>query len=145
MKLRYKVLNGILVVLLVAVGSLAFVISRTDDCPNSPVLAGDTVTMKAIVRRCYGSADVLEYVDVPVPTPAANEVLIKVKAAAVNPLDWHYMRGSPYLMRLGTGLGSPDVQRLGEQDEQDAVQDLVAQFHSSTSLAARCCSTNRSD
>ncbi len=113
MKLRYKVLNGILFVLLAAVGSLAFVISRTDDCPDAPVLAGDTVTMKAIVRRCYGSADVLEYVDVPVPTPAANEVLIKVKAAAVNPLDWHYMRGSPYLMRLGTGLGSPDVQRLG--------------------------------
>ncbi|MDJ0698883.1 MAG: NAD(P)-dependent alcohol dehydrogenase [Woeseiaceae bacterium] len=113
MKLRYKVLNGILVVLLVAVGSLAFIISRTDDCPDAPVLAGDTVTMKAIVRRCYGSADVLEYVDVAIPEPAANEVLIKVKAAAVNPLDWHYMRGSPYLMRLGTGLGSPDMERLG--------------------------------
>ncbi len=78
MKLRYKIVNGVLVVLLVAVGSLAFVISRTDDCPDAPVLAGDTMTMKAIVRRCYGSADVLEYVDVAIPEPAANEVLIKV-------------------------------------------------------------------
>jgi NADPH:quinone reductase-like Zn-dependent oxidoreductase len=42
-----------------------------------------------------------------------DQVLVKVHAAAVNPLDWHYMRGSPYIMRLGTGLGAPDEPRLG--------------------------------
>ncbi len=113
MKLRYKILNGVLVVLLVAIASLAFVISRTDECPPAPAIAGDAVTMKGIVRRCYGGAELLEYTDVLKPVPAPNEVLIKVKAAAVNPLDWHYMRGSPYLMRLGSGLGAPDDSRLG--------------------------------
>ncbi len=113
MKLRYKVINGILVVLLLAIASLAVVISRTEECPPTPALAGDTLTMKAIRGRCYGSADVLEYVDIEKPEPAPDEVLVKVKAAAVNPLDWHYMRGSPYLMRLASGLGSPDETRLG--------------------------------
>ncbi|MCH7834661.1 MAG: NAD(P)-dependent alcohol dehydrogenase [Proteobacteria bacterium] len=69
--------------------------------------------MKAIVYRCYGSADVLGFEDVEKPTPADDEVLVKVVAASVNPLDWHYMRGSPYLMRLGIGLGAPNDTSLG--------------------------------
>jgi NADPH:quinone reductase-like Zn-dependent oxidoreductase len=47
------------------------------------------------------------------PVPAANEVLVRVKAAAVNPLDWHYLRGEPYFMRLESGLGAPDNTRMG--------------------------------
>ncbi|MCH8308244.1 MAG: NAD(P)-dependent alcohol dehydrogenase [Proteobacteria bacterium] len=69
--------------------------------------------MKAIVYRCYGSPDVLEFEDVDKPTPADDEVLVKVHAAAVNPLDWHYMRGSPYIMRLGVGLGAPTRTSMG--------------------------------
>ncbi|MCH7502025.1 MAG: NAD(P)-dependent alcohol dehydrogenase [Proteobacteria bacterium] len=69
--------------------------------------------MKAIVYRCYGSADVLGFEDVEKPTPADDEVLVKVVAASVNPLDWHYMRGSPYFMRLGIGLGAPNDTSLG--------------------------------
>jgi len=69
--------------------------------------------MKAIVYRCYGSPDVLELEDIEKPTAGDNDVLVKIRAAAVNPLDWHYMRGSPYIMRLGSGLGSPDDTRLG--------------------------------
>jgi NADPH:quinone reductase-like Zn-dependent oxidoreductase len=69
--------------------------------------------MSAIVYRCYGSPDVLALEDVPKPMPGENEVLVEVKAASVNPLDWHYMRGSPYFMRLATGIGSPDDIRLG--------------------------------
>ena len=69
--------------------------------------------MKAIVYRCYGSPDVLEFEDVEKPTPADDEVLVKVHAASVNPLDWHFMRGSPYIMRLGTGLGAPNSASMG--------------------------------
>ncbi|MCH8058201.1 MAG: NAD(P)-dependent alcohol dehydrogenase [Proteobacteria bacterium] len=69
--------------------------------------------MKAIVYRCYGSPDVLEFEDIEKPTPADDEVLVKVVAASVNPLDWHYMRGSPYIMRLLAGLGAPNDARMG--------------------------------
>ena len=69
--------------------------------------------MKAIVYRCYGSPDVLRLEDVARPVPADNEVLVKVHAASVNPLDWHYVRGKPYVMRLDAGLGAPKIPRLG--------------------------------
>ena len=69
--------------------------------------------MKAIRYREYGSPDVLEYVDVETPVPGATEVLISVRAAAANPLDWHFMRGRPYIVRLGAGPGSPKDPRLG--------------------------------
>jgi len=69
--------------------------------------------MQAIEYRCYGSPDVLELADIEKPTPADDEVLVKIQAASVNPLDWHYMRGSPYIMRLGTGIGAPTRTRMG--------------------------------
>lgn len=69
--------------------------------------------MKAVVYSCYGSPDVLELADVAKPDPADDELLVRIKAAAVNPLDWHYMRGSPYFMRLMSGLGAPTITRLG--------------------------------
>ena len=51
--------------------------------------------------------------DIEKPTPTDNEVLVKVHAASVNPLDWHYMRGKPYLMRMEAGVGTPSNPRLG--------------------------------
>src|SRR5690242_7523928 len=69
--------------------------------------------MKAIVRRAYGAADVLSLDDIDTPMPAGDEVLIRVRAAAVNPLDWHFMRGTPYLMRMQSGLRRPTNVRLG--------------------------------
>ena len=58
--------------------------------------------MKGFVYDRYGSANVLRWENLPQPLPAAGEVLINVRAAALNPLDWHYMRGTPYGLRLGT-------------------------------------------
>jgi len=113
MKLRYKIANGILIVLALALTSLAILLRYESDCEPAPAVAGDAELMKAITYRCYGSADVLELEEVEKPTPADNEVLVKVRAAAVNPLDWHYMRGSPYPMRLATGIGAPSDTRLG--------------------------------
>ena len=113
MKLRYKIALGLLIFMALGLSSLALVLSHHSDCPPAPVLSENTEQMKAIVYRCYGPPEVLEYGNVEKPTPADNEVLVKVHAAAVNPLDWHYMRGSPYLMRLMTGLGAPTDTRFG--------------------------------
>ena len=54
--------------------------------------------MKAIVYRNYGSPDVLHIEEVEKPTPLDDEVLIKVRAAAANPMDYHFMSGV-YIMR----------------------------------------------
>jgi NADPH:quinone reductase-like Zn-dependent oxidoreductase len=69
--------------------------------------------MKAIAQDRYGPPDVLELRDVPKPTPGDNEVLVRVQAAAVNALDWHYMRGDPYVARLSMGLRGPKVRIRG--------------------------------
>ncbi len=113
MKLRYKVAGGILIFMAVAISSLALVLSHNSACGPAPAVADETELMKAIVYRCYGSPDVLEFADVEKPTPADDEVLVKIVAASVNPLDWHYMRGSPYIMRLGSGLGAPNRTSMG--------------------------------
>jgi len=69
--------------------------------------------MQAIVYCDYGTAEVLRLEDVAKPMPGDDEILVRVHAAGVNPLDWHYMRGTPYLMRLGSGLRKPKDTRLG--------------------------------
>ena len=63
--------------------------------------------MKAIVQRRFGSPDVLTLEEVDKPVPRDDEVLVRVRAAAVNIGDWHLMRGIPYVMRLGLGLRKP--------------------------------------
>jgi NADPH:quinone reductase-like Zn-dependent oxidoreductase len=113
MKLRYKILGGILLFFAVALSALALTLSHTSACEPATEVSGQSELMKAIVYRCYGSPDVLELADVEKPVPADDELLVKIHAASVNPLDWHYMRGSPYLMRLATGLGAPDDSSMG--------------------------------
>lgn len=113
MKLRYKILIGLLTVIATAFLALALALSYTADCEPAPAIETGTETMQAIRARCYGSADVLTLETVPKPVPGADEVLVRVKAAAVNPLDYHYMRGSPYLMRLAAGIGRPKDFRSG--------------------------------
>jgi NADPH:quinone reductase-like Zn-dependent oxidoreductase len=66
--------------------------------------------MKAIVYGRYGGPDVLRLADIPTPKPKDNEVLVKVRAASVNPIDFHQMRGH---IRLLTGLTAPKQQVLG--------------------------------
>ena len=69
--------------------------------------------MQAIIYRRYGPPDVLEYEELENPIPAQGEVLIQVRAASVNPYDWHLLRGTPTFIRLFTGLRSPKSPRLG--------------------------------
>jgi NADPH:quinone reductase-like Zn-dependent oxidoreductase len=69
--------------------------------------------MKAIVYTEYGPPDVLQLKEVEKPTPKENEVLVRVHAASVNPLDWHYLRAEPFLMRLTAGFLRPKNTILG--------------------------------
>jgi NADPH:quinone reductase-like Zn-dependent oxidoreductase len=109
-KLRYKVLGVTGVALVVA---LAAALSHDSPCLAAPPLAAGTPSMKAIVYRCYGSPDVLKLENIAKPAPADDRVLVKVQAASVNPLDWHYMRGKPYIMRADAGLGTPNSIHMG--------------------------------
>ena len=70
--------------------------------------------IKAIVYHEFGSPDVLRLEEVEKPVPNDNQLLIKVRAVSVNPLDWHFMEGTPYIGRpLAFGFLKPTVTRLG--------------------------------
>jgi NADPH:quinone reductase-like Zn-dependent oxidoreductase len=69
--------------------------------------------MKAIVYDEYGSPDVLELRDIGKPLVEDKEVLVRIHAASINRLDWHLMRGSPYIARLQAGLRKPKEGVLG--------------------------------
>ena len=87
--------------------------------------------MKAIVCTKYGPPDVLQLKEVEKPTPKDNEVFVKVHAASVNPLDWHFMRGEPFLVRLMLGgLLKPKKKILGADiaGRVEAVGRNVKQF-----------------
>ncbi|MGW7378162.1 NAD(P)-dependent alcohol dehydrogenase [Streptomyces sp. NPDC054794] len=63
--------------------------------------------MKAVVQDRYGAPDVLQLRNVDRPVPGDDEVLVRVRAAALNAYDWHLMRGDPYVARLALGLRAP--------------------------------------
>jgi len=86
--------------------------------------------MKAIVQDVYGSPDVMRLEEVALPPIGADGVLVRVRAAAVNPLDWHFMRGEPYLLRLISGLRKPKrrIQGVDVAGEVEAVGADVRQF-----------------
>ena len=86
--------------------------------------------MRAAVYSRYGPPDVVRIKDVETPVPKDDEVLLRVRAASVNPYDWHFMRGKPYAMRIQTGLLKPKVTRLGVDvaGQVEAVGRKVTQF-----------------
>jgi NADPH:quinone reductase-like Zn-dependent oxidoreductase len=69
--------------------------------------------VKAIVCPRYGGPEVLRLAEVERPVPADTEVLVRVRAASVNPMDVHFMRGKPALARLFLGLRRPKHDRAG--------------------------------
>src|SRR5437879_8778100 len=86
--------------------------------------------MKAAIYTSYGPPDVVRIADVEKPVPKGDEVLIKVRAASVNPLDWRLMKGEPSVIRimprlLKMPIGRPGVDVAGEIE---AVGSKVTQF-----------------
>ncbi|MEX1091518.1 MAG: NAD(P)-dependent alcohol dehydrogenase [Acidimicrobiia bacterium] len=68
-----------------------------------------TTTMRAVQQNAYGenANDVFDQVDVPIPDIESDEVLIRIAASSVNALDWHFMTGTPYFLRLQNGFRTP--------------------------------------
>jgi NADPH:quinone reductase-like Zn-dependent oxidoreductase len=104
-------LAGLLVIVVVAIGLIAYWRS-TNECADDD-RATPINGMTAIVYCDYGPPRVLKLETVETPVPGDSQVVVRVRAAAVNPLDWHYMRGTPYVGRMAMGLRKPKVVRLG--------------------------------
>ena len=118
---------GVILLALLVAGLIAYWRSDNECGRNTAAPANP---MKAIVYCDYGSPEVLKLVDIEKPVPNDNQLLVKVRAASVNPLDWHYMRGTPYFMRIQAGLRKPEVIRLGVDfaGTVEAVGTNVKQF-----------------
>ncbi len=96
--------------------------------------------MKAAIYTRYGPPDVVHIREIEKPGPKDNEVLVKIRAASVNPLDWHFMRGEPYVVRIMAGLRKPKVTRLGVDvaGEVEAVGRSVTQFKPGDEVFGAC-------
>jgi NADPH:quinone reductase-like Zn-dependent oxidoreductase len=130
MKLRYRILSTLAIVVALALISLAITLSYDSPCGAGAPLPAGSDSMKGVVIHCYGSPDVLKLEQIARPTPADDQLLVKVHAAALNPVDWHSMRGSPYVMRMSSGLGAPKDPRVGVDfaGTVEAVGKNVTQF-----------------
>ena len=85
--------------------------TSTNDCDRKT--AAPTNPMKAIVYCDYGLSN-LKLEEIEKPTPTDDQVLVRVRAASVNPYDWHFVEGTPKIMRaMGVGLRKPKDTRLG--------------------------------
>jgi NADPH:quinone reductase-like Zn-dependent oxidoreductase len=96
--------------------------------------------MKAVVYQGFGSPDILEYRDIDKPACGDNEVLVKVRATSVNPLDWKVMKGGPFLVRLLLGLGKPKIKRPGVDvaGQVEAVGKNITEFKPGDEVFGTC-------
>lgn len=83
---------------------------HSSDKPAPPEVPA---VMRAAVRRRYGGSDAIEVVDVQTPAVADGGVLVEVSAAALNPLDWHMLTGTPWLVRPQAGVRRPKNPAMG--------------------------------
>src|SRR6267143_7214101 len=137
MKLK-RILKWSLVVLLLALivwFQIAYWTS-TNDCGRT---AAPKNPMKAIIYCDYGLAN-LKLEEIEKPTPNDDQILVKVRAASVNPYDWHFIEGTPKIMRIGVGLRKPKDTRLGGDvaGQVEAVGKNVTQFKPGDEVFGLC-------
>ena len=101
--------GGAVVVVLIAAFGFAYFTSG-NSC-NSPRPTG--TLSRAVIYCSYGSPEVLKLDEISKPVPEDNRILVKVHASSVNPVDWHYMEGTPYLIRAMAGLRAPNDMLMG--------------------------------
>ena len=96
--------------------------------------------MKAIVQTRYGSPDVLQLRDVDKPVVGDDQVLVRVRAAAVNIGDWHLLRGVPYVIRLVAGLQKPrrEIPGLDIAGQVETVGRHVTEFQPGDEVFGWC-------
>src|SRR6266436_7919666 len=119
--------GGVMLVALIAWAFIAYWTS-TNDCER--YAATPINPMKAIVYCDYGLPN-LKLQEIEKPTPADDQLLVRVRAASVNPYDWHFVEGTPKIMRLmGVGLRKPKDTQLGVDfaGTVEAVGKNVTQF-----------------
>src|SRR4051795_3384716 len=124
-----KWITGAILVLVLLAFLAGFIVywRSTNDCGK----AGTPVNpVKAIVYCEYGVAN-LKLEEIEKPVPDDDQILVRVRAASVNPYDWHFVEGTPYVMRaMGVGLRKPKDTRLGVDfaGTVEAVGKNVTQF-----------------
>ena len=124
-----RFLKRLLYLIVILVGGFAIYAWATG-AQQEPIETGEP-HMKAVVYTDYGPPDVLEIRDIKKPVPDNDQVLVKVRATSVNPYDWHFIRGTPYIMRaMMVGLRKPKDPRLGVDYSGtiEAVGKNVTQF-----------------
>jgi NADPH:quinone reductase-like Zn-dependent oxidoreductase len=129
MKRILKWIVRVVLILLILAFLFVFVAywRSTNDCGKTAAPANP---MKAIVYCDYGLAN-LKVEDVEKPTPTDDQILVRVRAVSVNPYDWHFVEGTPKVMRMmGVGLRKPKETRLGVDfaGTVEAVGKNVTQF-----------------
>ncbi|HVS81997.1 MAG TPA: NAD(P)-dependent alcohol dehydrogenase, partial [Pyrinomonadaceae bacterium] len=124
-----RVLKRVFYLILILIGVFA-IYAWVTGARQEPIETGEP-HMKAVVYTDYGPPDVLEIRDIKKPVPNDDQVLVKVRATSVNPYDWHFIRGTPYIMRaMMVGLRKPTDPRLGVDysGTVEAVGKNVTQF-----------------
>src|ERR1700736_4384350 len=112
--------------------------TRLGDGPAA--VRAQAATMKAIVQDTYGSPDILELRDIDKPVIGDNDVLIRVRAAGVNPADWAIVGGLPYIARPVYGMGKPKNRVRGTDvaGEVEAVGASVTRFRPGDEVFGWC-------
>jgi NADPH:quinone reductase-like Zn-dependent oxidoreductase len=112
-KLRYKILNGVGIVIVAGIATLMITVSYNKACPAVAPYKGDAPPMRAMKHRCYGEPSVLRLETVEKPVPDDGRFLIRVRASSVNPAEWYGITGQPRFVRLMNGIGAPTDDRAG--------------------------------